>query len=307
MAVGDTGLARVWDLTTGRLRHQLRGHHGGQVECIAYSPDGTRIGTASWGKPVRVWDAATGETVCILEGHEQKVIGLAFTADNGKVATTSYDATARVWDARTGKEVRNFASPGGEYHRVAFSPDGTRLAAATAAKVRVWDMSTGEDVWTADHPGSEPDRITFATDGGTVFLHTKAGPATAWDAWTGKKSEVAIPTRLPPYRTPDGAYDLIYSQDRLVFVPTTVSHDEEATRRQLTRPNHWWHARLAGRYKSDPFASAVHRSLEEQAKGKLAVEAGELWHAVGHFLAAELLRPKPEPITITTKGHSQPR
>ena len=35
-----------------------------------FSPDGTRIVTASGDKTARVWDAATGKTLATLAGHE---------------------------------------------------------------------------------------------------------------------------------------------------------------------------------------------------------------------------------------------
>lgn len=63
--------------------------------------------------------------------------------------------------------------------------------------------------------------------------------------------------------------------------------------RWIARPDANRHAKLAEEYQDDPFASAVQRSLEQQARGKLAVEAGDFQQAFGHFLAAELLRPMP--------------
>ena len=39
----------------------------------AFSPDGTRIVTASDDSTARVWDAATGKELTILRGHEDDV------------------------------------------------------------------------------------------------------------------------------------------------------------------------------------------------------------------------------------------
>ena len=38
-----------------------------------FSPDGTRIVTASEDKTARVWDAATGKALATLAGHEGAV------------------------------------------------------------------------------------------------------------------------------------------------------------------------------------------------------------------------------------------
>ena len=40
------------------------------VHSAVFSPDGTRIVTASWDKTARIWDAATGKEITVLRGHE---------------------------------------------------------------------------------------------------------------------------------------------------------------------------------------------------------------------------------------------
>ena len=54
----------------------------------------------------------------------------------------------KLWDAITGKELFTF-NPGGVIHSVAFSPDGTRLAAANEdGTLKVWDPIGGQEVLT---------------------------------------------------------------------------------------------------------------------------------------------------------------
>ncbi len=43
--------------------------HGDHVISAAYSPDGTRIVTASYDKTARIWDARTGAQLAVLSGH----------------------------------------------------------------------------------------------------------------------------------------------------------------------------------------------------------------------------------------------
>ena len=40
----------------------------------AFSPDGARIVSGSEDKTVRVWDAASGEELLVLRGHEEAVV-----------------------------------------------------------------------------------------------------------------------------------------------------------------------------------------------------------------------------------------
>jgi dipeptidyl aminopeptidase/acylaminoacyl peptidase len=89
----------VWDAATGKpltspLEHQNR------VRSAAFSPDGTRVVTASRDKTARVWDAATGKPVTGPLAHQDEVGSAAFSPDGTRVVTASGDQTARVWDVR---------------------------------------------------------------------------------------------------------------------------------------------------------------------------------------------------------------
>ena len=77
--------------------------HQGPVVSAAFSPDGTRVVTASAASAARVWDAATGKPITGPLEHQGPVWSAAFSPDGTRVVTASYDKTARVWDAATGK------------------------------------------------------------------------------------------------------------------------------------------------------------------------------------------------------------
>ena len=40
------------------------------MNSAAFSPDGSRIVTASDDKTARIWDAATGKEIAVLRGHD---------------------------------------------------------------------------------------------------------------------------------------------------------------------------------------------------------------------------------------------
>ena len=68
----------------------------------AFSPDGSRIVTASRDNTARLWDAKTGAALATLSGHTDAVTSAAFSPDGSRVVTASEDKTARLWDAKTG-------------------------------------------------------------------------------------------------------------------------------------------------------------------------------------------------------------
>jgi WD40 repeat protein len=98
LAVGMAGGAPsgVWDIANGAKLFELVGHTG-SVTDIAFSPDGTRIATASNDRTAKVWDATTGTLLLTLTGHTGQVHSLTFSPDGRRLTTVAEDHTLRVW------------------------------------------------------------------------------------------------------------------------------------------------------------------------------------------------------------------
>ena len=72
-----------------------------------FSPDGSRIVTASRDNTARLWDAKSGAALATLSGHTAWVRSAAFSPDGSRIVTASDDHTARLWDARDRRGARN--------------------------------------------------------------------------------------------------------------------------------------------------------------------------------------------------------
>jgi WD40 repeat protein len=66
----------------------LRGHEAA-VRSAAFSPDGSRIVTASNDGTARLWDAASRKELVVLRGHEGVVRSAAFSPDGSRIVTAS--------------------------------------------------------------------------------------------------------------------------------------------------------------------------------------------------------------------------
>jgi tetratricopeptide (TPR) repeat protein len=87
----------VLDAATGRVLHTLIGHTA-DVVGIAFSPDGSRIATASFDRTLKLWDTLTGREVFTLRVRTGWLV-LAFSPDGQRIVSGGLDFTARVWDA----------------------------------------------------------------------------------------------------------------------------------------------------------------------------------------------------------------
>ena len=99
----------MWDASTGKELDQLP--HEGMVTYAAFSPDGTKVVTATNspasndGGMVRVWDIDGGTVQRISEFPTKDFVTFASFSPNGKmVVTFGFSKTARVWNVESGNE-----------------------------------------------------------------------------------------------------------------------------------------------------------------------------------------------------------
>ena len=111
-----------------------------QVESMAFSPDGSRLASASLDQTVRLWDGTTGRPIKVLRGHSGWVDQVAFSPDGKRLVSASHDQTLRMWDAADGEPIAVLRGHAGFVWSVAFSPDGALIASSSEdTTVRLWD------------------------------------------------------------------------------------------------------------------------------------------------------------------------
>ena len=91
LAIGRDNVARLWDVATGKLVREFRGHTNIMWRGT-FSPDGRYVFTTSQDKSARMWDVQPGEQLRYFPGHAlSAVAGIAVSPDGGQVAIGSYD------------------------------------------------------------------------------------------------------------------------------------------------------------------------------------------------------------------------
>ena len=215
LAVGSAGYeadapqyaVEVWDLTTRRLRWS-----GGQAEWlrkVAFSPDGSRVGSAAFDGTARLWDTTTGAIVA-----EKKfgywVYGLDFSAGGGWWATGAMDGKVVVADAGSGETVMEFNNDLMVID-LALAPNGPWIAVITSGsygpmRVIVRDIGTFEERVLATLDGVGYGNVVFSPD--TQWLAAPLGYVGEIVIWrTGTWEEI---TR---FSTPAGVSQMIVSPD----------------------------------------------------------------------------------------------
>ncbi len=155
--------------------------HLNHVNCVVFSPDGTRIASASTDKTIRIWNAQTGEEVATLTGHTDAVVTVAYSPDGSKLASGSDDSTIRLWDTRTGQELQMIREHATPVRSVVFRPDGQVLASGSEDhQIRLWDLQSGKISWIREHSG-ELMGIAFSPDGGRLVSTARDNKIILWN------------------------------------------------------------------------------------------------------------------------------
>jgi len=196
----------------------LSGHNAG-VDTAAYSPDGTRIVTASQDKTARIWDARTGIELAVLSGHNAGITTAAYSPDGTGIVTASQDKTARIWDARTGAQLAVLSGHEDRVWSAAFSPDDAHIVTASGDKtVRIWDARTGTEIAVLAGHGGRVYTAAYSADGTRIVTASYDRTARIWDSRTGLQiAEIAVPgayVRCAAY-SPDGTHIITGSGDHV--------------------------------------------------------------------------------------------
>ncbi|KAJ5736206.1 uncharacterized protein N7483_001331 [Penicillium malachiteum] len=179
--------------TYSRLLYDLRKHvreefDSSQAVKDSWSPDGSRLASASDKKTVRIWDPTTGQSILTLKGHSGPVFSIAWSHDGSRLASASFDKTVRIWHLATGKTMSTLKGYWDWVTFITWSQDGKRLALASGSKtITIWDSATGQSVSSFEGHSGLVRSIAWSPDGSRVASASDDKTIRIWDPTTGQR------------------------------------------------------------------------------------------------------------------------
>jgi WD40 repeat protein len=198
--------------------------HTSWLNSVEFSPDGTRLLTASHDGTARVWDYETRKQLLIVGGDHGEVYTAHFSPDGTRILTTVRDGTVTVWDAETGDALLDLTVTSANGRAIAatsaaYSPDGTKIVASYFDNnARVFDAATGEVLHLLSGHSGLVWRAAFSPDGSRIVTISYDNTARLWDGETGDEIAVLPHDSLVGLAvfTPDGRFVATASADAKV-------------------------------------------------------------------------------------------
>jgi WD40 repeat protein len=197
---GDRSPAPVLiDLNSGRALQRMTGSgHRDGVNSVGFDPKGRWLVTGgAHDQQAIVWDAATGRPIQHLKhpaDEDADTVSARWSPDGSMLATAGGQGKVILWRAADGKQLATLQADTSWVSCVAFSADGSLLAAGGAGdrQVTLWDVATRKRVGRLPHPiflGS----VAFDCAGRTLATSAFDGKVRLWDLASQREIGVALP------------------------------------------------------------------------------------------------------------------
>ncbi len=167
------------------LAHTLTGHSG-EVNSVAFSPDGQFLASGASDYAVRGWNVNTGQSAGTLVGNLGRVSSITFAPNGELLASGGFDNTTRIWKLPNG-EPFHILNHSDWVFSVAFSPDSKVLASGGAEKeIKLWALETGEQIRSLLGHSHWVLSVAFSPDGESLISGGADKTARVWNLETGE-------------------------------------------------------------------------------------------------------------------------
>lgn len=164
----DNHNIQLINISENKVLNTLIGHKG-IVGKLLFSPDGTRLFSASHDTWFKEWDLK-GNLINAFQptgalGLPTEVLGIGISPDGSMLATIPFDGPVKLWWTGNFRLIRVLGAYGGfDTSDISFSPDGKLISVDTATGLFLWETSTGRTL-IQGNPGINTMATIFSPDG----------------------------------------------------------------------------------------------------------------------------------------------
>ena len=179
---------QIWDTHSGTHLGALEGHQSA-VTGLLFTPDGTRLVSASADQTIRLWDWSARKPSTVLRGHLNEVEGLALASDGRTLASACKDGTIFLWDiSKPPRHLGYQTLPSRLRSRQAarFSLDSKFILGREAnGGVALWDTFTLKEVRRLWGDSTNQSSVALSPNADRVAVGDTTGRLHIWDVASG--------------------------------------------------------------------------------------------------------------------------
>lgn len=172
----------------------------GRLNKIAFSPNNLYVAAGTENGKAFVWDIASGQLICTLQGHSDGITALSWSHDNKYVITASWDGTSRIWHGATGEIIQVLHDTHDTFFitrvlprstsyvlQLQISPNGQTIATGSVlGTVALWNQETGTIIERfTNHTGSI-QALSFSPDANRLASASTDDDVRIWDIAKGE-------------------------------------------------------------------------------------------------------------------------
>jgi len=237
MAAIEYGVAKVWEIKTGKMLTQAGDYSQNKTLSVALSTDGKHLITGSEKRTAEIWDITSGDKIMSLEGYlnqvDERILSDSYmywaalvneaklSPDGRFIAVGRTGNNAKLIDFKTGRVFATLKGHKSMVISLCFSPDGKYLATGGLdGKAIVWDVQTGDSVQTIRFADKKLAifSVDISADGKMLATADWGGYVYIFDIETGKRIQAVSPhERMGVYKvkfSPNGVYFISAGLDR---------------------------------------------------------------------------------------------
>jgi WD40 repeat protein len=300
LACASRNRIRLWDPQSGRRLDPFT-EPTVRPRDILFSPNGKSLVVDDDAQTVRIVDLPSGKDRLSVELPIMSLWSLTMSSDGSLIAFAQVpffeerrDSRIRLLDVATGK-VKGFSiKQSGIVERLAFSPDGRKLAGWCGQEYLCWDLATGKELTRWQTPGRQTSAVAFSADGRILArtgqddgLRPLVEEISLWNAASGKRlrsfgqSPDAFRNRTTLTLSPDGKTLASAVSDsprgRGDNAHTEITLWEAATGRERCRLKQQWEGSVSS-VAFSPDGSLI--ATADRADWVVRSESISLWDAV---------------------------
>ncbi|KAK9465521.1 WD40-repeat-containing domain protein [Lipomyces arxii] len=180
------GQLLVWEWQSESYILKQQGHYD-SIDCLTYTPDGSRIITGADDGKIKVWDAASGFALVTFTEHSSAITAIEFSTRGNVLFSASLDGSVRAWDLIRYRNFRTFTAPERiQFSSLAVDPSGEVVCAGSLDDfdIHLWSVQTGQLLDRLSGHEGPVSCLSFADDGGTLASASWDRTVRVWDVFS---------------------------------------------------------------------------------------------------------------------------